>query len=169
MTRVPAAPASKPVPAPRRRLARRVAVAAVVAGGAASLVACQKPLPDVTFQSGSRSVLVSPANYCFDVTDRNTCRGEGGVATLRAAPGAQINISVPRSVADNAWIASAEYTDANGKNQVIDGVGSNLVVDNHHAAVPVPNLGVASYLLTVTEFRGTTATGAWTVQVDVEN
>ena len=89
------------------------------------------------------------------------------MTTLLAAPGGSINISVPRSVALNAWIATAQYTDDSGKTQVIDGIGSNPIVDNHHTRVPVPNLGVSAYLLTVTEFRGNTPTGAWTVQVDV--
>lgn len=151
----------------RSRLTRRVALAAVVAGGAASLVACQKPLPDVTFQSGSRSVLVAPSTYCFTL-ERDSCRGDNGVTTLLAAPGDTINISVPRSIALNAWIVAAKEADDSGQLQPLDGAGSDVIRDNHHTRVQVPNLGAAPYLLTVTEFRGTTPTGSWTIQVNIK-
>lgn len=151
----------------RSRYARRAALVVVAGAGAATLVACQKPLPDVTFQSGSRSVLVGPSNYCFDADSRDSCRGEGGVTTLQAAPGDVINISVPRSVALNAWVVTANDVDDNGDLQVIDGAGSTVISDNHHARVQVPTQGTAPYLLTVAEYRGNTATGAWTIQVNI--
>lgn len=152
---------------PSRRLRTRAALVLVAGAGAAILTACEKPVPQVTFQSGARSVLVTPSNYCFDAARRASCKGAGGVYTLNAAAGSSINVSVPRTVADQAWIVSADVVDSTGKTQAIDGVGSNPIVDNHHARVPVPNIGVDNYLLTVTEFRGTTPTGVWQVQVNV--
>ena len=157
-----------PSPA-RRRFARRAALVVVAGAGATTLAACQKPLPDVTFQSGSRSVLVEPSNYCFDADKRDSCHGEGGVKTLQAAPGDTINISVPRTVALNAWVVTANDVDDSGTLQVIDGAGSAVVTDSHHARVQVPTQGTAPYLLTVAEYRGNTATGAWTIQVNIRN
>ncbi len=161
-------PVPKPASPARRRTARRAALVLVVGAGAATLAACQKPLPDVTFQSGSRSVLVSPTTYCFDL-QRSSCRGAGGVHTLKAAAGDTINIAVPRSVALNAWVVTANDVDDSGTLQPIDGAGSAVIRDDHHARVQVPTTGTAPYLLTVNEFRGTTPTGSWTLQVEITN
>jgi hypothetical protein len=154
---------------PSRRLARRAALAAVVAGGAATLVACQKPLPDVTFQSGSRSVLVAPNRYCFELDDATCHATSEDQKTLRAAAGSVINISVPRSVADNAWIVKANEVGDDGTLAPIQGAGSALVDDNHHTAVQVPVQAAGNYLLTVTEYRGgsETPTGSWNVTVAI--
>ena len=160
---------SAPAPA-GRRYARRLALVAVAGAGAATLAACQKPLPQVTFQSGSRSVLVSPVAYCYDdqnPTDGSCPARKASVVTLRTSPGDDIGISVPRSVAVQAWIASAYTLTADGKSEPVDG-GTGVIQDNHYARVPVPNAS-GVYLLSVTQLRGQEQIGTWTVQVEIEN
>ena len=113
-------------------------------------------------------MLVTPSSYCFDADDKDSCKaGDGGVTTLQAAPGSTINISVPRSVALNAWIVTANEADDEGQLQVLDAAGSSVISDNHHARVQVPTTGDAPYLLTVAEYRGSTPTGSWTIQVNI--
>lgn len=150
----------------RRRFARPVALVAVALGSAATLAACSKPLPDVTFQSGSRSVLAAPSSYCWDISDKGSCHGSKEQKKLTATPGGVIQISVPRTVADQAWIATAYSVGADGKTTPLDGFGSNLISDNHFGRVFVPTRN-GSYLLAVNEFRGDTQTGTWTVQIDI--
>lgn len=143
---------------------------ALAAVGLATVVtACDKPRPAVTFQSGSRSVVVTPLRYCFEL-DEKTCHTTDGRVdtTLRAQAGSAINISVPRTVALNAWIATAYTVGADGKNTALDGFGSNLVVDEHDSRVFVPTR-TGSYLLAVNEVRGDTQTGTWTVKIEISN
>lgn len=159
MSDVTAAPTSR----------RRVAAAVLAAGaGAAVLTACDKPLPEVTFQSGSRSVLISPVNYCFE-NDATSCRGEDRVNTLKANAGSVVQISVPRTVADQAWVVAAYTLTASGETQNLPEFGSALVRDNHFTRVVVPsNAAGTSYFLAVQEFRQSDQpTGTWRVQVDV--
>ncbi|MHA3702044.1 DUF2771 family protein [Jatrophihabitans sp. YIM 134969] len=157
------------MPPVSRRLVRRAALVAVAGAGAATLVACDKPLPEVTFQSGSRSVLVEPNRYCFELAD-DTCHDAGAAQrTLRTVAGGVINISVPRTVADNAWIVKASNVGDDGTLTAIEGAGSAAVVDNHHVAVEVPAQSSGSYLLTVSEYRSGSEvpTGTWNLTVSI--
>lgn len=132
------------------------------------LSACQKPTPQVTFQSGARSVLVSPSQYCFPNT--STCRTTSGrVSTaLVANTGATINVSVPQDVAQNAWLVTAYSVAANGSNTPLEGAGSNVIVGQQDARVFVP-LTTGSYLLNVAEVRDKRQAGTWTVQIIATN
>lgn len=147
-----------------RRFVRPAALVAAAGVGAVALAACDKPLPDVTFQSGSTSVLIAPSTYCW--SQDNCKRGDGGNHVLGARGGSTVQISVPRSVADNAWIATAYTVDAQGKSSPLEGFGSNLVKDNHFTRVFVPT-SQGSYLLSVSEFEGDRQSGVWTLTVNV--
>jgi hypothetical protein len=64
------------------------------------LVGCQKPIPGVTVQSGSRVVRASATLY-----DRGgkQVSGSRAVKVLAVHPGALVNIDVDRSVASRGW------------------------------------------------------------------
>jgi hypothetical protein len=149
---------------PRSRRILAAALGAVVT--AALLSACDKPVPEVTIQSGSRTTVVSPLRYCFD-SALTKCRANLTPQTVSAQSSSTLFVDVPREVAAKHWIVSAYKVDNTGKKSPLDGYGSpSLLHDQHSTRVAVP-YGTGSYFLSVAELDGTAQVGTWTVEVQV--
>ena len=69
----------------RGRIARPLSLAATLAAAAGVLAACDKPIPEVTLQSGSDATTVKAQTFCFD---NNHChyRKSGGVGLRVRTP-----------------------------------------------------------------------------------
>ncbi|MEO6884719.1 MAG: DUF2771 family protein, partial [Jatrophihabitantaceae bacterium] len=99
------------MPWSRRLLAAVVGVLAA----ATVLTACDKPIPRITVQSGSDSVIVGAQTYCF-TTDTKTCHFAAGssLPTLNATSGTTILVDVPRTIAGGDWQVSSATQQSDG-------------------------------------------------------
>lgn len=145
-------------------------LAAAVLGGAAlvaTLTACDKPTPKVTFQSGSTSTQAQPQTYCFDLAH---CRisTSNSVADLKASAGSTILVDVPRNVATNSWSVTAATVGSDNKyaQLQVDGTSSSTISDHHSTRVAVP-FGTGQYVLIVKETRSGKDTATWVARITV--
>jgi hypothetical protein len=131
------------------------------------LVACDKPLPAVTFFGDGKSISVDPASYRFaGGPTRTTINDYGEVETLTVAVRSDVLIDVPRSVAENTWLVAAFRLDEQAKSTPIDGAGSlEPLHDEHSTRVSTTPAGVGEYFLQVVELRDGQAVGSWLVKI----
>jgi hypothetical protein len=149
---------------PRARLGRPLALAATLAASAGVLAACDKPLPEITLQSGSDTTTVTSQSYCFD---RDHChyRKSGGIGSLHVTRGATILVDVPKDVAESEWNVRSAQVVKNGRAVALQdaGVNSGIRKDVHTARVQVPT-STNSYYLVVTSAD---KAGQWVAKVSV--
>jgi hypothetical protein len=147
---------------------RPIALAGTLAATAAMLAACDKPTPDVTLQSGSRSTVVRPQTYCFDLAHCRI-RTSGGVGSLRAEAGSTILIDVPRDVANRSWSAVSAQLQSGGTFKSLSGAAYSTGAqhDTHTARVAVPyGVGSTYYLLVIAQSGGK-QTGTWVSRISI--
>ena len=147
---------------------RRSVVLAAVLAGTGLLAACDKPIPEVTLQSGSTSTTVAAQTYCFD-QQHCKIRTSGGIGALHVRPDSTILVDVPQSVANHAWAALSGQPAENGTFRTFSatGVNSGLRRNNHVARIHVPD-GVSSYYLEIIESRGGRQTANWVARITVD-
>jgi hypothetical protein len=151
----------------RRALMLIPALAAI----ATFLVACDKPLPEVTVSGDGRVVNLDASVYCFD---DDHCR-DGEVTDYADAPvlkigrGEPIVISVPGAVAEGPWLVSAFRIDGDGDQQAIAGIGSPTLEDTYSTTVQTDAAGDQDFFLGVVKFDdgAEDVTGAWVVRVEL--
>jgi hypothetical protein len=95
-----------------RRL--RILSVAVAPLAVVALVACQKPTPGVTLQSGSRAVRASATVY---ERGGRQITGSHAVKVLKVHPGDHVNVDVDKSLADKGW--SVTITSGTSKNDTV--------------------------------------------------
>jgi hypothetical protein len=152
---------------PRRsRVARRAGLVAAAVLASATLTSCDKPIPNVTFLTGSTTTLVHALNYCFDAITH--CHNTSKITIINAKSNSTVLVDVPREVADQHWIVTA-FSLSKGKTTPLDGYGSSVLHNRHSIRLPVPYAsgGGSYYFLSVAEIRGAAQSGTWTVQVHV--
>ncbi|MGN6605703.1 MAG: DUF2771 family protein [Jatrophihabitans sp.] len=146
---------------------RPLALAGVLVASVGLLAACDKPVPQVTVQSGSDSTTVDYLSFCFDKDHCHYRKGAGG--TLHVAKGATILVDVPRAIAKGQWsVRSAQFV-GNGTAKALQdpGVNSGVRKDTHTARLQVAT-SVNDYYLVVTSANGTQV-GQWVAEVKVDN
>jgi hypothetical protein len=137
-----------------------------IAAAAGLLVACDKPVPEVTVLSGSTTTQLQPSRYCFSTT-ANSCRSSDSVGTVHARSDGTLLIDVPRPVAQAHWLVTAYRRAASGRPTPLDGYGSPSVLnDRHSIRLPVP-YGEGTYYISVVQLNGPKQVGQWTATVEV--
>jgi|KBSSwiStaDraftv2_1062776.scaffolds.fasta_scaffold88776_2 hypothetical protein len=137
---------------------RRIASVLAVGAFALTVAACDKPDPDVTFQSGSKSVVIE--------------QGKNG--RIEAKPGSTLLVDVPKDVADGYWLAKSFVVDSSNKptEMQLDGAGSPVLHDTHATRLVVPSIANLSYVVLVgeTDKAGQGKAGKqWQVVVNIRN
>jgi hypothetical protein len=147
---------------------RPIALAAILAATAAVLAACDKPVPEVTLQSGSNSTTVRAQTYCFDLAHCRI-RTSGGVGSLHAQAGSTILVDVPRDVAGRSWSAVSAQLESNGAFKTLPGAQFSTGTQHHtHAArVSVPYGAGSTYYLVVIAQSGGKQTGSWVSRITI--
>lgn len=150
------------MPRSRRFLAALVGVLAA----ATVLTACNKPIPQITIQSGSSSVLVGAQTYCF-TTDVKTCHfaATAALPTLEAKAGDTILVDVPKNIAESSWQVSSatQQDDGTFENLTTDGSSSPVIHNNHSTRLVVP-FAAGSYFLIIRE-----QTSSWVARVTIKS
>jgi hypothetical protein len=149
----------------RRALSLIPALAAL----ATLLVACDKPLPEVTVSGDGRVVNLEASTFCFD---NGACR-DGSVSDYADAPilsigrGEDILVSVPKVVATGNWLVSAFRVDENGDQSPVEGIGTPALHDVHTTRIQTGAAGDQGFFLGIIAFDDTAedVTGTWVVQV----
>lgn len=80
----------------------RVLAAGGTLAGCLLLAGCDKPVPDVTVQSGAFSTTITPSTYCFDATH---CRPATrlDLPVVSAKPDDRVLVDVPLALVHNGW------------------------------------------------------------------
>jgi hypothetical protein len=152
---------------------RILATVAAVAGAATMLTSCDKPVPNVTFQTGSTSIVVKPQAYCFDANPAD-CRitTSGAISTLDAKSGGTILVDVPRDVAGQHWSVNAATQSGNTFTPLdVTGASVPALSGTHSARVVVPYSTGLYYLIVAATSPGSGSkqTASWVTRVNVSN
>lgn len=147
---------------------RRPLVLVLLAAAAIGLLAaCDKPVPQITLQSGATSTTVPPQTYCFDLAH---CRVsvKDNVGALHARAGGSILVDVPRDLADRDWSAVSARI-VNGAVHPLKGSGlsSGNRHNSHTARLVVPYGAGSSYFVVVFTEAGGRQTGTWVSRITI--
>ncbi len=129
---------------------------------ASVLTACDKPLPKVTVQSGSKSALVSAQPSC--VTQGTCGLDEKQAKRFTAVAGSTILVDVPLEVANKGWLVKALVADSTGKIVALDGGGS-VSTNDHSVRLQVPAKAELDYLLQVVPVVPKSNSRTWVISV----
>jgi hypothetical protein len=125
----------------------------VSAIGLLILTSCQQPTPNVTIQSGSRSVHDGATAY---VRAGKQVRGSDAAKVLRVRPGALVGIDVDGTIADHGWSVHITTPAANGTSSTLD---SATLKGQHHFSF---NVGNGNTQIVISEIgTGTDPQGLW--------
>jgi hypothetical protein len=124
-------------------LALNVLKASFMAFTALLLAACSNPpppKPEVTFTVDGQTISARPFLYC-DVMVNKCDRDNGAQAKLKVPQGKQVNVAVPKDVAESPWSVVIEYKTAAGEQKDPQTVATFVPNERHDYTVQLPAAG----------------------------
>lgn len=146
-----------------RRTVRVLGITGALASTLA-LAACDKPVPEITVQSGATAMTVTPTNYSFDASHSRTSQLNLNEITARS--GGTVLIDVPRQVVGRGWAVNAISLDA--KHTVVGGSGA--IRDSHSYRVAAQSNNGNPFIVQVLQLRDGKPDGSvWSFLVKVSD
>jgi hypothetical protein len=143
---------------------RRAVTVLGVLACASVLASCQKPVPDVTVQSGAFSTTITPSTYAFNATHIRSTRPD--LPEVSTRPGATVLVDVPQAVVHRGWALTAISLDS--AHTVVGRSGP--ITDSHSYRVAAESNNGNPFIVQVVQLRAGKPDGSvWSFLVKVTN